>query len=320
MINLPAISSSARQQSGSPFPLDEPVALLKKRNEKVSTPEPMTTGPNNLKLLENDLYGASPKFMTGYTGYQKYEDAEVDTVLPKLLKPVVGYTGYYRGKVGGKLGRPEVHTTNLSVWEKETVSDILGIPPVEDAWEFAHYTSTCRNFSRPITADRSEDFEIDHGSNSSSYISKMNNSHDPQLQALQEQPEISHSSNSQPLPSDAAVDAVFGFVQQCFEARFKTAVTARATLKSAFFDMDPFRNGYIESEKFFSVLYKMGGVVLSEEEIRTLSAVLFHDPVSLADSAVGSGTCTTQKLNYGRFLNIIVPRSSGGSNSSNNSK
>jgi hypothetical protein len=49
-----------------------------------------------------------------------------DSVNNTRLYPITGYTGAYRGKVVGNLGRADVHAAPLSSFDSQTVTDIVG--------------------------------------------------------------------------------------------------------------------------------------------------------------------------------------------------
>lgn len=60
----------------------------------------------------------------GYTGASVKAEPKVET--PKTKIPIIGYSGDFKGKVNGKLGRPERHTLPLSYFDKETTYDVIG--------------------------------------------------------------------------------------------------------------------------------------------------------------------------------------------------
>jgi hypothetical protein len=63
-------------------------------------------------------------FVTGYTGASFKAEPKVE--VPKVLVPIIGYSGDFKGKVSGKLGRVERHCIPLSCFDKETTYDIIG--------------------------------------------------------------------------------------------------------------------------------------------------------------------------------------------------
>ena len=63
-------------------------------------------------------------FYKGYTGAKFKFDQKPDP--PKVLVPIVGYSGDFVGKSSGKLGRIEKHFISLSKIDKGTAYDILG--------------------------------------------------------------------------------------------------------------------------------------------------------------------------------------------------
>lgn len=63
----------------------------------------------------------SRQFLTGYTG-NRFKTKDVETFKKEII-PAVGFTGSYRGKVNGKVGRIELHRQSLAVGEEE-VEDI----------------------------------------------------------------------------------------------------------------------------------------------------------------------------------------------------
>jgi hypothetical protein len=262
--------------------------------------------------------------MTGYGGHQPQLEDEVE--LPKIIvAPVVGYTGTYRGKNVGKLGRCEVHKTRLSAWEKDTVSGILGVPAPADDWEFSHYTNTCSNFSeKKFHETKSNSLPGSPSvcpSSSGMYGASFGNSDSPQ-QLRREATET---------------DKILESIQICLETRFKTATVARSALKSAFFAADAQRTGLLHRDAFFETLRRLAGVHLPPSQSDHLCAALHaaghshsgklsgglpeghfavgarleeEDEQQLQDSLALSEEEAPQEVNYGRFLNILVPRSS----------
>jgi hypothetical protein len=270
-----------------------------------------------------------PKYMTGYGGHQPHLDDEVD--LPKIINaPVVGYTGSYRGKNLGKLGRCEVHRTRLSAWEKDTVSGILGVPSEGDEWEFSHHTNSCGNFS-----DKKYHESV---SNETAFINSSTygtGSFCPGGSAAS----FGAALNSQ--REQTGTDRILLQVQMALESRFRTATVARSALKSAFFAADGSRSGSLPVDVFFEVLRKQAGVALTEDQRALLAWAISRagkhrtgsDGQSAqqrdAEYALGSARLEgdddndaqggagalrqaegdePQSVVYGRFLNIVVPR------------
>lgn len=66
----------------------------------------------------------SKKNTKGYTGSKFKVEQKPDP--PKVLVPIVGYSGDFVGKSSGKLGRIEKHFISLSKIDKDTAYDILG--------------------------------------------------------------------------------------------------------------------------------------------------------------------------------------------------
>jgi len=74
-------------------------------------------------------YSFSPekkKYMTGYTGGSRFKDEPSAKPARNLIRPIIGYNGYYRGKVNGNLGRVELHTAPLSHYDTDVSDNILG--------------------------------------------------------------------------------------------------------------------------------------------------------------------------------------------------
>lgn len=304
-------------------------------------------------MYNSESETSRPKFMTGYGGHQPHLGDELE--LPKIIStPVVGYTGSYRGKNLGKLGRCEVHRTRVSAWENETVSGILGVPTVHDDWEFSHYTNSCGNFNEkkfhestsvmrsPSRSPNGAFNALDSGSigslAASAELAFSCSSPDAQFRDRSRQP--------------SETDKTLLHIQKHLEYRFKTSADARSVLKSAFFGLDRTRRGLISASVFFCVLRRIAGVSLSEEQCADLTIALHYagqrkDPHHITGYALGSEKLEEEEeeggggggvrnggasgngsayghdnanaehgnvdeVNYGRFLNILVPRSSPG--------
>lgn len=139
MMNLPPISPQKSYGSS----LENEQSMIFKRSGDQG---PEFSASSHLKHSENEVQTFQPKYMTGYGGFQPQQDTLSES--PKVIQsPVVGYTGNYRGRNIGKLGRCEVHKARLSAWEKDTVSGILGVPHTHNDWEYSHYTNMCGNFN-----------------------------------------------------------------------------------------------------------------------------------------------------------------------------
>lgn len=276
--------------------------------------------------------------MTGYCGFQPHQDQEAQ--LPKVIAaPVVGYTGCYRGKNLGKLGRCEVHRARLSTWEKDTVSGILGVPAAHDDWEYSHYTNKCENFSDKRFQESSSPAlgsatgcssgflsSADMGSASSSGgFANETGSTSGSLGYSQSQ-----SHFSRPEHEETETDRILLHIQQGLQSRFKTAAAARSVLKGAFFAQDRYRTGRLQRNDFFDVLGKVAGAALSEHQMLHLAYALHCAGRHSNRGSPGPGSDLHQQsqslqgsedlqslaaeieyINYGRFLNIIVPRPKG---------
>ena len=307
-MNLPVISPNKSPVGGG----EEDTTAIFKRSEVVTTPDP----PIVSRLFESDISTMQPKYMTGYGGFQPAR--EIPDVLPKLISaPVVGYTGYYRGKNLGKLGRAATHRTRLSAWEQDTVSDILGIPTAHNEWEFSHYTNTCTNFSEKkfhesvctSVQSRSGDTAADEGGSlfAGASTSTMGSPSGHFSGTQQQQYMLDRE--------DSALDRVLQHIQQCLETKFKHCAEARSALKAAFFSFDPKKKGRMEPQDFFDVLYRLAGVVLPGDECALLRAALNTEAAPTGASTLDLSHPQYSQyqyapclINYGRFLNIVVPR------------
>lgn len=311
-MNLPPISPSKTQGSM----LENEPSIIFKRSEVGFAPD--TSSPS--KYFDQELT-TQPKYMTGYGGFQPQQDA-VEEAPRVIVAPVVGYTGNYRGKNLGKLGRCEVHRTRLSAWEKDTVSGILGVPTTHNDWEYSHYTNGCSNFvekkyhegSPAALSDcfvssvgslslASSSGAAEHFSDGLAAATSARNS--PSLLHLQYQRE------------ETETDRILQHIQQDLETKFKTSQLARSSLKAAFFGLDKHRSGLLPRREFFAVLHKVAGVNLSEDKCVHLSCSLsiagrrsgeFHSGSGEADYADQADELDAESVNYGRFLNILVPR------------
>lgn len=264
--------------------------------------------------------------MTGYSGHQPKLEEEVE--LPKIINaPVVGYTGSYRGKNIGKLGRCEVHRTRLTVWEKDTVSGILGVPAPEDDWEFSHYTNSCGNFSEKKFHESPSDKSAQNNhlaASSSGTWGDANTSSGASFGAM-------HG-----VREESEADRILLQVQMALESRYKTATLARSALKSAFFAVDRPRTGSLPVGLFFDVLHRQSGCALSAAQCAHLAETLhmagrhrrgadteargpdyalgsarLEDEDGYGDGAdqqLGGEVAAAAEVCYGRFLNIVVPR------------
>jgi hypothetical protein len=211
------------------------------------------------------------------------------------------------------------------------VSGILGVPAAADDWEFSHYTNTCSNFSeKKFHETKSSSLSGSPSvcpSSSGMYGASYGSSDSPQ-QLRREATET---------------DKILESIQVCLETRFKTATVARSALKSAFFAADARRTGLLHRDAFFETLRRMAGVHLLPGQVDHLCAALhaaghcgkLSGGLPEAQFAVGSARLEEedeeqllhgsqalsdepQEVNYGRFLNILVPRSArpaGGSGS-----
>lgn len=193
-------------------------------------------------------------------------DNDFEQEINKDKIPVVGYTGSYLGKIDGKLGRSEVHRTNLSEWDKETVSDILGINRIQDSWDYIHKSSTCSNFI-------DQDLSVTGSSNSNKYNTAIT-----------------------PIK-------VFRYLRYCFEVKYKTPSLARSYLKAKFIKQDPTHTGYISAEIFFDILYQTAKIELPIEEKLVICNVLLSSSLSSY-----TNLSDIMNLSYGKFLNIVTPR------------
>lgn len=324
-MNLPSISPTKSPVS---FTDNDASPALFKRVDAIQTPDPSPT----LKYFNSEVQTVQPKYMTGYGGFQPHQDEE--TQLPRVISaPVVGYTGCYRGKNLGKLGRCEVHRARLSTWEKDTVSGILGVPAAHDDWEYSHYTNKCGNFadkkfqesSSPtpcISSGVSSGFLSSVASSSGGFANDTGSTSGSLVYSQQLYPHTLRSEHE-----ETGTDRILLHILQGLETRFKTAAVARSTLKGAFFSLDRFHTGRLLCRDFFDVLSKVAGSTLSEEQEMHLAYVLScvdryrHGSQQQYEQDGSSNFDELQELqppqqqkdldyvNYGRFLNIIVPRS-----------
>lgn len=283
------------------------------------------------KTFDYETSSGQPRYMTGYGGFQPHQDEEIQ--LPKLIvAPVVGYTGCYRGKNIGKLGRSEVHRTRLSAWEKDTVSGILGVPASRGDWEYSHYTNTCANFAdkkchESDTTNGGFDSSIDSLRSVSGFGSVLGSVNGVVDNVDSPSSWLRQSSRKE-------TDRILLNIQQCLETRFKTAASARSALKGAFFGADTTCCGRLHQTHFFEMLRRLCGVVLTDEQCVHLSVSLDSvgrrrlsstasrfsmEGASLMNDGDtylhGESSPVLQNpqiegefVNYGRFLNILVPR------------
>ena len=289
--------------------------------------------------FDQEVLPGQPRFMTGYGGFQPQQDL-VEEVPRVIVAPVVGYTGNYRGKNIGKLGRCEVHKTRLSAWDKDTVSGILGVPNTHNDWEYSHYTNGCENFCEKKYHETSPEF---HGSFVSSMgslsLASTSGDHGNNLDTSQHTfPDglaTAHNARNSPslllhqhVREETETDRILMCIQQHLESSFKTSIAARSGLKTAFFALDRCRSGTLPRKDFFAALHKVAGVVLSEERCLHLACALsaagrHHEQGRVGFEGEGEGDWAEERgggldggsleldvdrVNYGRFLNILVPR------------
>lgn len=267
--------------------------------------------------------------MTGYGGFQPQQDLAEDA--PRVIvSPVVGYTGNYRGKNIGKLGRCEVHRTRLSAWEKDTVSGILGVPHTHNDWEYSHYTNGCGNFAEKKYHEGavllSDSFVSSVGSLSlaSNSGGASSSDHFPDglaaATSARNSPSLLHLQYQR---EETETDRILQHIQQSLETTFKTSQQARSVLKAAFFGLDKQRIGLLPKKEFFGALHKVAGVTLSEEKCLHLAYALSAADKRMSGSGEldyphGSsedqgGELDAEYVNYGRFLNVLVPRAASSS-------
>jgi len=315
-MNLPPISPVKTQ--GSALEGDHSPSIFKRGDAAMDSSSP--------KYLDQDAGTVQPKYMTGYGGFQPQQDLAED--IPRVIvSPVVGYTGNYRGKNIGKLGRCEVHRTRLSAWEKDTVSGILGVPHTHNDWEYSHYTNGCGNFAEKKYHEGavalSDSFVSSVGSLSLASNSGGGASGDQFPDGLaaatsaRNSPSLLHLHYQR---EETETDRILLLVQQGLETKFKTSHQARSALKAAFFGLDRQRSGLLPKREFFLALHKVAGMALPEEKCTHLAYALSAAGRRLS----GSGELYTHSnddqadesdaeyVNYGRFLNILVPRAAGG--------
>lgn len=321
-MNLPPISPAKSPVSFAE--VDAPT--LFKRGEPIHTPDP----PHTFKHFDSEVQTVQPKYMTGYCGFQPHQDQEAP--LPRVIAaPVVGYTGCYRGKNIGKLGRCEVHRTRLSTWEKDTVSGILGVPAAQDDWEYSHYTNSCENFSDKKFQESSSPALGSSTGYSSGFLSSVGSTPggtgsasssggfaNHEAASTSGSLAYSQSNASRPEHEETETDRILQHIQQCLQGRFKTATAARSALKGAFFALDRFHCGRVQRGEFYEVLNRMAGAALSEGHMMYLTCALSCAGRQSPQQLEGLNQQDSESLgddleyvNYGRFLNIIVPRSKG---------
>jgi len=85
------------------------------------------------------------EFLTGYSGRRFKKDESEDTA--RNLKPALGFSGWYRGRTHGKLGRVDLHRESIGTVEPE---------PPETKYEMKRY--------RPHQKVREESFDCDPAS------------------------------------------------------------------------------------------------------------------------------------------------------------
>jgi hypothetical protein len=304
-MSLPAISPSK-----SPVSQAEDERLFKQQERgKSPSPTPFSRG------FDSEVHTQQPKYMTGYGGFQPTPEEE-ETTLPKLIvAPVVGYSGYYRGKMIGKLGRCEVHKSRLSSWEKDTVSSILGVPTGRDDWEFSHYTNTCTNFAdkrfheypqSPLGSSCLSPSSVDgnSGTGGDFEASSSGRSMSPSMFNSQFQSMRLHDQQINGVVTE--LDKVFQKIQCCLETQFKTVGQARSTLKALFFSVDRNKTNSIPIAAFFELLHKAAGVSLTPPEYACVAHALSSSVE--AEFEEDGSEYVVRSINYGRFLNILVPR------------
>lgn len=334
-MNLPPISPP---KHGSALENEQPT-LFKRSGDQA--PDMSTSSAS--RYCDNEVQTFQPKYMTGYGGFQPQQDA-LEEAPRVIVSPVVGYTGNYRGRNIGKLGRCEVHKTRLSAWENDTVSGILGVPHTHSEWEYSHYTNGCGNFAEKKYHEGSAASlsgsllssvgnSLGRPSSPGGFGGSMSGSMSGSLGGSQGERHFSDglaaATNARNSPSlmqhqlhreQSETDRILLQIQQGLESKFKTSQLARSGLKAAFFALDRQRCGLLSRMDFFAVLRKIAGVALSEEQCVHLASALAmagqphhshdhdHDHDQYQDYTSTDNEVSIDFVNYGRFLNVLVPR------------
>lgn len=233
-----------------------------------------------------------------------------------------------------------MHKTRLSAWENDTVSGILGVPHTHSEWEYSHYTNGCGNFAEKKYHEGSAASlsgsllssvgnSLGRPSSPGGFGGSMSGSMSGSLGGSQGERHFSDglaaATNARNSPSlvqhqlhreQSETDRILLQIQQGLESKFKTSQLARSGLKAAFFALDRQRCGLLPRMDFFAVLHKIAGVALSEEQCVHLASALAmagqphhsHDHDQYQDYASTDNEVSIDFVNYGRFLNVLVPR------------
>lgn len=274
-VSLPSINPN---KFLDPLKSNNPSILTSKKKGSVKT--------YSISQAESVIFtDKPPPFILGYTGRRfKTDPFEKDAINDRFLekRPISGYTGCYRGKVSGKLGRIDVHEEHLAAWDKKTVCDILGsLRPDFNDWDFVHKSSlTCNNFIDPAVnpSTYADDFGTAHN--------VIGNGHAPTVTGRE----------------GAELMNLLRYVRYCLEVRFNTSLLARSTLKAAFFNSDKDTVGTVNDEQFFEILRKTANIELQLSEQYMICNALSDSETMMTDGLL------QYNMKYGRFLNIVVPK------------
>ena len=83
---------------------------------------------SNSSLPDILTFPDKKQYITGYTGGSKFKPEHEPEAKStnRILRPIVGYKGYYRGKINGALGRVEFHASPISRYDPDVRRDLLG--------------------------------------------------------------------------------------------------------------------------------------------------------------------------------------------------
>lgn len=107
-------------------------------------------------VAQKSICSSHPDYLTGYTGkLRSMRDTDVQDV--SQIVPSLGYTGYYKGKIDGKLGRINIHRTEISSPEAKFGYGSSGSPDPMRSYS----RSREGNYSNAVVESTSRGFSVD---------------------------------------------------------------------------------------------------------------------------------------------------------------